>query len=528
VATLDAREKTVIFRFDSCALDIERRELRRDGILCALEPQVFDLLEFLIRNRERVVSKDDLVTGVWKGRIVSDAALDTRISMARHAIGDSGSEQRLIRTLRTKGFRFIGVVHEETLQNSSTSAFYSNAPTHKLTWSVIGTPILAVCPFLNATRDSSRQQLMDVLTEDINIELANFGWLTVKTLRNPFAGQLSAAKQLATKSGVQYLLEGTLRETSDCLRLNVILSEAFTGRQIWSERYEYAHATAFGDFANQLASTVASQAYAAECARALWTSRGSLTAWQYIIRALRLISTRKKAQIDAAEKLLGRAIATDPRSAAVYSLHSFISTLRVHLGWHSRRKIGPALRTAEKALLLNPDEAWAHLALGYALTHSRPDEAGEPLQAALKLDPNQATAHYLIALASAFTGDSEKAFRHADMAEHLSARGLLTRGNIGAHDNVRATACIISERYREGIEFARKVIEQCPQQTPALRALILNAACAGEHDQARSAFRTLQQFAPTTQEWISEFSTIWKQREHYQRYVEAFQMTSLG
>jgi DNA-binding winged helix-turn-helix (wHTH) protein len=64
VATLDAREKTVIFRFDSCALDIERRELRRDGILCALEPQVFDLLEFLIRNRERVVSKDDLVTGV--------------------------------------------------------------------------------------------------------------------------------------------------------------------------------------------------------------------------------------------------------------------------------------------------------------------------------------------------------------------------------------------------------------------------------------------------------------------------------
>jgi DNA-binding winged helix-turn-helix (wHTH) protein/tetratricopeptide (TPR) repeat protein len=527
MATIDAWHASMIFRFDSCVLDAERRELRRDGLLYPLEPQVFDLIEFLIRNRERVVSKDDLVTAIWKGRTISDAALDTRISMARHAIGDSGSEQRLIRTLRTKGFRFIGAVHEEAQQNPTASAFDNIAPTHKLAWSVIGTPILAVRPFLNVTEDSGRQHLMDALAEEIIIELTNFGWLTVKILRNPLVGQPNAAKRSASKSGVQYLLEGTLREASNRLRLNVVLTEAFTGRQIWAGRYESTQANTFGDIAGQLTSTVANQAYAAECARALLTSRGSLTAWQYIIRALRLISTRKRAQIDAAEKLLGRATATDPSSAAVYSLQSFISTLRVHLGWQSRSKMAPALRTAEKALLLNPDEAWAHLALGYALTHTRPDEATEPLEAALRLDPNQATAHYLIALASAFSGDSEKAFRHADMAEHLSARGLLARGNVAAHDNVRATACIVSGQYREGIGFARKVIAQCPQQTPALRALIVNAAWAGEREQAKSAFKTLQRFAPTTPEWFDEFATVWKHREHYQRYVEAFRLTSL-
>jgi adenylate cyclase len=76
-------------------------------------PQVFDLLDYLIRNREQVVSKDDLMNVIWNGRIVSDVALTTRLNAAGSAIGDSGEEQRLVKTLPRKGFRFVGVVHEE-------------------------------------------------------------------------------------------------------------------------------------------------------------------------------------------------------------------------------------------------------------------------------------------------------------------------------------------------------------------------------------------------------------------------------
>jgi adenylate cyclase len=103
----------VLYSFEDFSLDTARRELRRSGTLISLQPQVFDLLEYLIRNRERVVDKDDLLAAVWKGRIVSEWNLSTRINAARSAIGDSGEGQRLIRTAHGKGFRFVGVVHEE-------------------------------------------------------------------------------------------------------------------------------------------------------------------------------------------------------------------------------------------------------------------------------------------------------------------------------------------------------------------------------------------------------------------------------
>ena len=97
------------YLFETCAFDTDRRELRRGADLVAIAPQVFDLLDYLIRNRERVVSKDDLIAAIWDGRIVSDAALTTRLNAARSAIGDSGEEQRLIKTLPRKGFRFVGI-----------------------------------------------------------------------------------------------------------------------------------------------------------------------------------------------------------------------------------------------------------------------------------------------------------------------------------------------------------------------------------------------------------------------------------
>ena len=101
------------FRFGDHLLDPGRRELRRGSQVVEVEPQVFDLLLYLLRNRERVVSKDDLIAGIWGGRIVSDATVDSRIKSARQAVGDSGAAQTLIRTFQRKGIRFIGAAEEE-------------------------------------------------------------------------------------------------------------------------------------------------------------------------------------------------------------------------------------------------------------------------------------------------------------------------------------------------------------------------------------------------------------------------------
>lgn len=102
----------MIFRFDAYELDDLQFELRCQGEPVPLEPQVFDLLLCLVRNRYRLVTRDELFSGVWQGRAVSDAALSTRLNAVRKALGDNGRDQRFIRTLRRRGFRFIAPVIE--------------------------------------------------------------------------------------------------------------------------------------------------------------------------------------------------------------------------------------------------------------------------------------------------------------------------------------------------------------------------------------------------------------------------------
>src|SRR5437763_7534234 len=110
------------FSFSNHVLDIGLRELTRGGESIAVEPQVFDLLIYLLENRERVVSKDDLIENIWAGRIVSESTLTSRINAARKAVGDSGKDQSVIRTIARKGFRFVGDVQKATEPHASPNA----------------------------------------------------------------------------------------------------------------------------------------------------------------------------------------------------------------------------------------------------------------------------------------------------------------------------------------------------------------------------------------------------------------------
>src|SRR3954468_14169212 len=152
--------------FEEFAFDIGRRELHRGAEVVSIAPQVFDLLEYLIRNRERVVSKDDLINAIWNGRIVSDAALTTRLNAARTAIGDSGEEQRLIKTLPRKGFRFVAPVREA--QGSAGTATADNPiepPGPALT--LPDKPSIAILPFANLSSDPEQAYFADGMAEEI-------------------------------------------------------------------------------------------------------------------------------------------------------------------------------------------------------------------------------------------------------------------------------------------------------------------------------------------------------------------------
>src|SRR4051812_31698802 len=157
------------YLFEDFAFDTDRRELHRGTEMVSITPQVFDLLDYLIRNRERVVSKDDLISAVWNGRIVSDAALTTRLNAARAAIGDSGDKQRLIKTLPRKGFRFVGAVREERIrpvEQVGSAAHFMDAMPSAPHLSIV------VLPFANTGGDPAQDYFADGMTDSLTTDLS--------------------------------------------------------------------------------------------------------------------------------------------------------------------------------------------------------------------------------------------------------------------------------------------------------------------------------------------------------------------
>jgi TolB-like protein len=521
----------MIFRFESFVLDSDRRELHDGARLRRVEPQVFDLIEYLIRNRDRVVSTAELFGAIWHGRIVSDSALSTRINAARAALKDSGAEQRLIRTLRTKGVRFVGVVWEEKMASAHKAPAIPAAS--KRAPMTADRPHIAVLPFAGIGGDRGQEQFGDGVTEELIIALSKTGWLSVASRNSSFAykGKALPTKQLAHKLGARFVLEGSVREAAGRLRVSAQLIDAMTGQPLWAERYEQDGKDTFlaqDAVTEKILAAVESQVYLAEDHRARLVSTESLGAWDCMIRSLALMNSRKKAHIAEARRLLQRAIKLDPNSAQAHSLLSIATTLGVHMSWTDRKTaVAPALAIADKALALNPDEPWAHAAIGYAMIWRRPQDAIAPLQRALALKPNFAMAHYFLALGSTYAGCRGDVFAHADMAERMARQDLLARGYDGAHNNVRATASFAEGRYRDGVAFARKTVLDSPNSPTAYRTLAMNLALAGEVEEAKATLRMLKRVAPDmSQEWI-EKNAVWAQDDEMRKYVEAFRLAGL-
>ena len=202
--------------FEEFAFDIDRRELHRGAEVVSITPQVFDLLEYLIRNRERVVSKDELINAVWNGRIVSDAALTTRLNAVRAAIGDTGEEQRLIKTLPRKGFRFVGQVRE-TREVADPNP--RDAPESAL--ALPDKPSIAVLPFENMSDDPEQEYFADGMVEEIITALSRFKSLFVIARHSSFTfkGRGVDIKEVGRRLGVRYVLEGSVRKASGKVRI---------------------------------------------------------------------------------------------------------------------------------------------------------------------------------------------------------------------------------------------------------------------------------------------------------------------
>jgi adenylate cyclase len=233
----------VEFVFGDHRLDVDRRELRRGAELIALEPQVFDVLVYLVRNRDRVVSKDALLEAVWGGRIVSESTLTSRINAARRAVGDNGEAQRLIRTLPRKGIRFIGPVWEERTPKAPTDALpvagadFASPSTEAKSARRLSVVVL---PFANLSNDPEQEYFADGITDDLTTDLSRISGSFVVARSTAFAykGKPVDVKQIGRELDVRYVLEGSVRQAGDQVRVNVQLIDAESGAHVWADRFE--------------------------------------------------------------------------------------------------------------------------------------------------------------------------------------------------------------------------------------------------------------------------------------------------
>src|SRR5215469_15027959 len=226
----------VQFLFEDHVLDIDRRELRRGAQQIAVGPQVFDLLVYLVQNRERVVTKDDLLDAVWSGRFVSESNLTTRINAARNAIGDTGEEQRLIRTVPRKGFRFVGVV---TCEAENVKDVRGSTATTPKPLPLPDKPSIAVLPFANMSGDREQEYFADGMVEEIITALSRMRWLFVIARNSTFTykGQAIDVKRVGRELGVRYVLEGSVRKAGGRVRITGQLIDAITGAHLWADRF---------------------------------------------------------------------------------------------------------------------------------------------------------------------------------------------------------------------------------------------------------------------------------------------------
>jgi TolB-like protein/cytochrome c-type biogenesis protein CcmH/NrfG len=518
------------FVFDDYVLDTDQRELRRGSEPIPVEPQVLDLLIHLLRNRHRVVSKDDLIAAVWGGRIVSDTTLTSRLYAARKAIGDSGQGQRLIRTVARKGLRFVGTVdlpsHTAAAERPAAEAFGGQL---RPTLALPERPAIAVLPFVNMSGDPEQDYFSDGISEDIITALSRLRWFFVIARNSSFVYRKPTdIRQIGEELGVGYVVEGSVRKGGDRLRITGQLNDVATGSHIWAERYDRDPADMFAVQDEITAAIVASiepRLYAAENFRASRKPPDSMDAWELVMRALSHYWRASRQDNLTAQALLERAIAIDPSYGQAHAVLATSHMFCARQGWADPATTIPiAERAAHTAIMADSEDPWGHHALGcYYLFTRRFDDSLAQFDQALSLNPNFALAHGYQGLALSFCGRWQEAIEALARAMRLSPRDPFLAVFYGS----TAFARYIGGDYAEAIRLARVSIRTRANFAGGYRPLVAAAAMAGQLEVAACALRELRRLQPNLSlAWIAKEMPIRKNAD-LEHYLEGFRRAGL-
>jgi TolB-like protein/DNA-binding winged helix-turn-helix (wHTH) protein/Tfp pilus assembly protein PilF len=541
----------VQFQFSNHVLDAGLRELTRGGAAIAVEPQVFDLLIYLVENRDRVVSKDDLIESIWNGRIVSESTLTSRINAARTAVGDSGKDQAVIRTIARKGFRFVGELTTPSGALASRTALSGALAPQSATelpqleappavpsveplrahQPPLDRPAIAVLPFVNISGESSQEYFSEGISEDIITALSKLRWFYVVARNSSFSykGKAMHLRQIGEELGVGYVVEGSVRKDGDQVRITAQLNDVVTGSHLWAERYDRNLADVFAvqdEITQAVVAAIEPQLYAAEDFRARRKTPDNMAAWDLVMRALQHYWRVTRQDNLAAQALLEKAIAVDPGYGQALSLLAACHMFAAHMGWVEMAKSVPiAERAALAAIRADSEDAWAHFALASVyLFNKRLEDSVAEFELALRLNPNFSPARGIYGVALSYRGRWQEGLAAAQQALRFSPRDPFA----AIYGGVAAYCQYIGRNYDEAARLSREALRHRPDFVGAHRVLTASLGMSGEIEAARTALAALRHVQPNISlAWLGS-EMPFEREEDRAHYLEGFRRAGLG
>jgi TolB-like protein len=417
----------VIYRFADFELDLARVELRARGAVLPLEPQVFALLTLLVENRDRLVSRDEIIEKVWDNRVVTDAAVASRVKSARRALGDDGTRQRFIRTLHRRGFRFVAPVR--ALQAAGPVTVPAAVPAAPgAARADAGKPSIAILPFRLVGDAGPWAAVAEALPDELIIDLARLRWLFVTARGSSFRLRAADADmgEIGRLLGVHYCLTGTVEIRGARLAVAVELVDTRDAGIVWAERFDGAL-----DDVHRVREDIRSNVLTAleiripmhEAALARLNVTEDLDAWSAYHLGLQHLYRFNRQDNAAATTLFQRAIASDPAFARAHAGLSFVhfQTAFLRNTDDVAAEIQEARRFATRACELDAMDPFVNFVMGRSHWLDGDLDGSLPwLERATALSPNYAQGIYARAWTETLAGQAQPGRGHVDLAMRLS------------------------------------------------------------------------------------------------------------
>jgi TolB-like protein/Tfp pilus assembly protein PilF len=463
----------LVFTFDGFELDGARFELRRDGERVAIEPQVLSVLLLLAENRDRMVSKDELIEHVWDGRIVSETAVAARIKAARKAVGDKGSTQKVIRTIHGKGFRFVAEIEVANAQAKAhprpsdliTEEQAAPAIENVLKNARDGRPSIAVLPFQYFGEPGQHEIVADALPADIIADLSRLHWLFVIArgssfrFRGPDVDPLSAGRQL----GVRYGLTGTVECTGGSVTIGVSLIDMTSSGTIWAEHYR-AGLTELQQLRPEIESHVvaslAVQIPQNEVRIARRRAPGELDAWACFHLGLDHMYRFNRQDNARAAALFTQSLERDPYFSGAMGGLSFTHFQSAFMRFSDdpAAEVEQARALAQQAVETDRFDPFAHFNAGRcSWLDGRLEDAIAWFDRATSLSPSFAQGVYTRGLVSVMAGQAAQADVDLALALDLSPLDPLAYGMTSARALVQLQLGNISKAQELGVKAAQMI-----------------------------------------------------------------------